>query len=150
LLRKGAVQKGVLDTIWCSEGGAPYKQSSAISRILKTILLAAKVPARYATYSIRHALITYLFDLGLSEVQVNAYTGHSNNSHTALNNYFHLDGKWLGRRIAAKEGVVSAQVEGWIAKDNGEYRREEGEEYDKQQEVDLAERSHTELLKMWD
>jgi hypothetical protein len=44
-------------------------------------------------------MITWFFSHGWSELQVNAYTGHSNNSHTALDHYFHLNKKWLGREL---------------------------------------------------
>jgi hypothetical protein len=67
-------------------------------RLLKTLLWAAGIPDVFAAYSFRHALITCLFAREHSEV--NAYTGHSNNSHTALSHYFHLDNRRLGREIA--------------------------------------------------
>jgi integrase len=89
LLHEGAMKRGVFDCLWCTEAGARYKQSSAISRFLKKLLKLAGVAAEFAAYSIRHALITWLFNHGWSELQVNAYTGHSNNSHTALDHYFH-------------------------------------------------------------
>jgi integrase len=53
----------------------------------------------YTAYSFRHSLIQALFDAGLDELQVNAYTGHSNNSHTAANYYYHVDKAWAGDRI---------------------------------------------------
>jgi hypothetical protein len=43
-------------------------------------------------------LITKLFTF-LTEQQVNAFTGHSQNSHTALNNYFHIDRNWAGAKL---------------------------------------------------
>ena len=64
------------------------------------LLGEAGIPSEYTAYSIRHALITALFEKGLKEVEVNAYTGHSNNTHTALTHYFHLDGKWVGSELA--------------------------------------------------
>ena len=56
----------------------------------------------YTGYSFRHSMIQKLFDAGLDEKQVNAYTGHSNQSHTALNYYYHLDKQWASAKIAAK------------------------------------------------
>jgi integrase len=100
LLKAGAEQRGAKGTLWCSEAGAAYKQSSAISRLLKMLLKAAGIPDVFAAYSFRHALITWLFAQGHSEIEVNAYNGHSNNSHTALSHYYHLDNRWLGREIA--------------------------------------------------
>jgi hypothetical protein len=154
LLREGAKSRGVTDTLWCSDGGVKYSQSSFISRMLKRLLGKAGIPAWFAAYSIRHALITYLFGLGATEVEVNAYTGHSNNSHTALNHYFHLDEKWMGNQIGRPEvtdgtSTVSKEVqdarkiavdvkplitvseavkEETIRRDNELYRQDEGEE----------------------
>jgi hypothetical protein len=99
-LKAGVGQRGVKGTPWCSKTGTAYKQSSAISRLLKMLLKAAGIPDVFAAYSFRHALITWLFARGHSEIEVNAYTGHSNNSHTALSHYYHLDNRWLGREIA--------------------------------------------------
>jgi hypothetical protein len=100
VLCKEAERNGLHDILWGSEKGIPYKQPSAISRHVKLLLLEAKIPACYTTYSIRHALITALFAKGLSEPEVNAYTGHSNNAHPALTHYFHLDEKWAGKDLA--------------------------------------------------
>jgi hypothetical protein len=58
------------------------------------------IPDRFKPYSIRHALITDLYRRGLSESEVNAYTGHSHRSHTTLNYYYHLDKNWVGASIA--------------------------------------------------
>jgi hypothetical protein len=86
----------------------------------------------YTAYSIRHALITELFNRGLKEQEVNAYTGHSNNAHTALTNYFHLEENWVGRKLvgAAGETTVSEQAALVIEQDNQELQEElhEGEE----------------------
>ena len=129
---------GLVDTLWCSVRGIAYKQACAISRLLKVLLGEAGIPAEYTAYSIRHALITALFDMNLSEVEVNAYTGHSNNAHTALTHYFHLDGKWVGAELAAGTRVpVSQTANEQIERDNkalqsayheGEEETEEKEE----------------------
>ena len=66
----------------------------------------AGIPPEYTAYSIRHALITALFDMNLSEVDVNAYTGHTNNARTGLTHYFHLDGKWAGTDLAQMNPVI--------------------------------------------
>jgi hypothetical protein len=44
-LRKEAAKKGLVDTLWGSEKGVPYKQASAISRWLKVLLLEAGIPS---------------------------------------------------------------------------------------------------------
>jgi integrase len=53
----------------------------------------------FTGYSFRAATIQALFDAGLSEHEVNAYTGHSNRSHTAVTFYYHLDKAWAGDKI---------------------------------------------------
>jgi hypothetical protein len=119
ILKSEAVRKGLVDTLWGSKSGVPYKQASALSRLLKGLLCAAGVPSQYAAYSIRHALITALFDRGLKETEVNAYTGHSNNARTALTHYFHLDDNWVGKRLLeGKEMEMSDSAAQLIQRDN--------------------------------
>jgi hypothetical protein len=119
VLRARAMAKGLADTLWGSKFGVPYKQASALSRLLKELLLSAGIPSEYTAYSIRHALITALFDSGLKETEVNAYTGHLNNAHTALTHYFHLDENWVGHRLASgKETQVSEGAAQFIQQDN--------------------------------
>jgi hypothetical protein len=52
----------------------------------------ASIDRRFPAYSARNGFITFLLRLGFSEVEVIAYTGYTNNSHTALSNYFHQYG----------------------------------------------------------
>jgi hypothetical protein len=139
LLRKGASARGVTETVWSSEGGVVYKQSSAISRLLKKELRRAGIANSFPAYSIRHALITFLFEQGLSEVEVNAYTGHSNNSHTALTNYFHLDANWMGVRIAQATLVKDGRAEAAIVRDNKVGREEEGEDQSSEEDKGMSE-----------
>jgi hypothetical protein len=84
--------------LWGSKDGTLYKQVVVLSRLLKELL--------------KEALITALFNMGLKEQEVNAYTGHSSNAHTALTNYFYLDESWVGRSLlgAAAEAQVSEPV----------------------------------------
>ena len=131
LLKAGATARGLRGTLWGSANGVPYKQASALSRLLKGLLREAGVPSQYAAYSIRHALITALFDMGLSEVQVNAYTGHSNNAHTALTHYFHLDAQWIGKGLQeGKEKQVSDKAGKAMGSDDEEWQsiQHDGEE----------------------
>jgi hypothetical protein len=128
LLRTRAMALGVFNSLWCSDTVLIYKQSSAISRFLRNILRVVGIPVVYAAYSVRHALITFLFDRGLSEIEVNAYTGHSHSPHTALNSYFHLDSKWMGTRIAEATIVEDAKIEAIIVADIKVLREEEGDE----------------------
>jgi hypothetical protein len=127
-----AAAKGLVGTLWGSKDGVAYKQAAALSRLLKNLLKEAGIPPTYSAYSIRHALITELFNRGLREQEVNAYTGHSNNAHTALTNYFHLDENWVGRSLvgSAGETTVSEEVAQFIEKDTQQLQDElhEGEE----------------------
>jgi site-specific recombinase XerD len=97
LMKVRAEKMGFRTCIWIAESGKPFAQSAAICRLLSKLLREINIPQKYTAYSIRHALITALFDMGMSEVDVNSFTGHYNNSHTAISNYFHLDSKWVGR-----------------------------------------------------
>jgi hypothetical protein len=129
LLKEGAQNRGARGGLWCSELGNLYKQSSGIARWLRKLMLEANIPPEYTAYSIRHALITALFDAGLTETQVNAYTGHSHNSHTAVNSYFHMDKNWIGRMVERRARNVSEQeVERVIEEDNLRNRQEENED----------------------
>jgi hypothetical protein len=53
---------------------------------------------------------------------VNAYTGHSNNTHTAATSYFHLNSKWVGHAIAssALAPAVFVTVDPVVARNNAE------------------------------
>ena len=132
-LKDMAASNGLVTSLWGYDRGKPYKTSSGICRLLKQLLSQAGVPEEYTAYSIRHATITALFEAGLSELQVNAFTGHSNNSHTAASSYLHLDRLWMGDKLSAtataaataterqaSEGAVKA-----ILKDNTENLSEE-------------------------
>jgi hypothetical protein len=62
---------------------------------------------------------------------VNAYTGHSNNAHTAATSYFHLNSKWIGHAIpsSALSPAVFASVDLVVVLDTAESQVEEMEEY---------------------
>jgi hypothetical protein len=115
---------------------------------VNAVLVKAAIDHRFPTYSARHALITFLLRLGFSEVEVIVYTSPSNNSHTALSHYFHLDGNWAGRGIV-KEALkeVPEKAEGIIGRDNKEQREEEGKEPEAAAESDAAGREREELVR---
>jgi hypothetical protein len=131
LLQRRAKGLGADGSLFCSEDGKPYAQSAQLSRLLKQLLAPAGIDRKYPAYSIRHGLITALFDAGLSESQVNAYTGHSKNTHTVATSYFHLNSKWVGHAIAsnALSPAVFASADPVVARDNAERQVEEMEEY---------------------
>jgi site-specific recombinase XerD len=91
-----ALSQGCEDALFCSKRGVPYTSTDPIGKALVQLLHDMGIEG-YTGYSFRHALIQALFDAGLDEKQVNAYTGHSNKSHTALNWYYHLDKNWAGQ-----------------------------------------------------
>jgi hypothetical protein len=89
----------------------------------------------YTGYSFRHSMIQALFDAGLDEKQVNAYTGHSNRSHTALDYYHHLDKQWAGAKIRAQPSeriqLCEAARRVIAAEDEDDAEDEQGEEEDR-------------------
>jgi hypothetical protein len=98
LLRTRARRLEVTDALFCSEKGQVYKRPDSIGNALVRLLRRMGIKG-FTGYSFRAATIQALFDAGLSEHQVNAYTGHSNRSHTAVTFYYHLDGAWAGDKI---------------------------------------------------
>jgi site-specific recombinase XerD len=72
LLKRRAEGLGTDDSLFCSDDGKSYAQSAQLSRLLKQLLVDAGIDRKYPAYSIRHALITALFDAGLNESDVNA------------------------------------------------------------------------------
>jgi hypothetical protein len=131
LSKQRAEGLGTNDSLFCSDDGKPYAQSAQLSRLLKQLLVDAGIDRKYPAYSIRHALITALFDTGLNESQVNAYTDHSHNAHTAATSYFHLNTKWVGHAIAADSlsPAAFAGAESVVEADDAERQAEEMEEY---------------------
>jgi integrase len=110
-----ATDLGCETALFCSEKGVPYTSPNAISNSLVDLLHDMDIQG-YTAYSLRHALIQALFDAGLTETQVNAYTGHSHKSHTAITWYYHLDKNWAGQKIRA----LSAEALRVIQADMGE------------------------------
>jgi hypothetical protein len=98
-LHNRALNLGVKDALFVSETGHAYVCADSISKALKQLLADAGIPSIYLPYSIRHALITYLYELGLDETRVNAYTGHSPNYHTTIRFYYHLDKNDVANKI---------------------------------------------------
>jgi hypothetical protein len=98
ILSRRAQGKGVFDALYCSDRGMKYKRSDCIGKALKRLLERMGIKG-FTGYSFRHSTIQALFDAGLEERQVNAYTGHSNNAHTAVNFYYHLNKMWAAQKI---------------------------------------------------
>jgi site-specific recombinase XerD len=56
--------KALVGTLWGCKDGVPYEQAA---RLLKDLLKAAGIAPICTAYSIRHTLITELFNRGLKE-----------------------------------------------------------------------------------
>jgi hypothetical protein len=140
LLKSRAAQLGARGALFCSADGKSYLTSAPLSRLLKNLLKLAGIDPQYPAYSIRHALITALIDGDLKEHEVNAYTGHSNNAHTAFTSYFHLNTKWIGRALACEQPSERARREAlpFISKDNEVFQREEMSEYGEEDPAPLS------------
>jgi hypothetical protein len=67
LLQRRARGLGTDGSLFCSEDGKPYARLAQLSRLLKQLLGRAGIDRRYPVYSIRHALIMAVFNVGLSE-----------------------------------------------------------------------------------
>jgi site-specific recombinase XerD len=132
VLRAESKRRGSEESLWCSEQGKPYKRVDNIRKFLAKILKDANIPEICKPYSIRHAVITALFQAGFDEKQVNAYTGHSNNSHTALNYYYHLDRAWAGKTLAelGKPIAVTPKIQAAIDRDHEEGGNEDKEDFE--------------------
>jgi hypothetical protein len=100
-LSERSARLGCPHSLFCSNLGRPYVRTDAINKAGKALLGRARIHPAYGFYSTRHSMISKLYTLGFDEKQVNAYTGHSNNHHTTLNFYYHLDTAWLGSKMAS-------------------------------------------------
>jgi integrase len=127
LLNNRSTNLGAPHCLFCSERGQPYKRADVIGKGLVRLLARMGVKG-YTGYSFRHSMIQALFDAGLDEKQVNAYTGHSNRSHTALDYYYHLDKQWAGAKIRARPTDRIKLCEGARRLIEAEDEREEDEE----------------------
>jgi hypothetical protein len=132
VLRAESKRRGSEDALWCSEQGKPYKRVDNSRKFLAKILKDANIPEVYKPYSIRYAVITALLQAGFDEKQVNAYTGHSNNSHTALNYYYHLDRSWAGKTLAelGKPIAVTPTIQAAIDRDNEEGGNDDKDDFE--------------------
>jgi site-specific recombinase XerD len=126
-LHNKALQRGITDAFFVSETGQAYTRSDSISRALKQLLADAGIPGTYLPYSIRHALITYLYELGFSEIQVNAYTGRSPNYHTTIRFYYHLDKNAMCKKITGLIPIPEKAMSSILADQEGEEEDQDGQ-----------------------
>jgi integrase len=113
LQKSGAQARGCTDTIWCSEKGTPHKRTDKMLKLVCELLRRAGISKQFKGYSIRHATISALYKFKMNEHEVSAYTGHSHNSHTTLNYYYHLDKAWVGSSLATltQQGLDRTNLE---------------------------------------
>jgi hypothetical protein len=125
VLDERALSLGCENALFCSDKGIPYSSPDVIGKSLVQVLQDMGVPG-YTGYSFRHSLIQALFDAGLDEKQVNAYTGHSNTAHTVINWYYHLDKQWAGQKIRTLSAEAKRAIENDGAEDGDDWgaRRE--------------------------
>jgi hypothetical protein len=126
-LHNKALQRGITNALFVSETGQVYTRSDSIGMALKQLLADAGIPGIYLPYSIGHALITYLYELGYSEIQVNAYTGHSPNYHTIIRFYYHLDKNAVGKKITGLIPIPEKAMRSILADQEGEEEDQDGQ-----------------------
>jgi hypothetical protein len=91
------------------EDGNPVLSSEKLSKEIITPYIREKgVPIPYTPYSIKTAVITALFNKGLSKEQISAFSGHSSTSNTVLKHYHDPTNQWLGHCLAS---IQSYEVE---------------------------------------
>jgi integrase len=86
-----------------AEAGRELKTPDICSRFLR-VMRAAGIPTHYTAYSIKHAVVTRLFELGATEEQIGAYGHWAPGSHTAQRwyNIATLDKDWLGAKLVGQ------------------------------------------------
>jgi hypothetical protein len=76
--------------------------ATAIAAVLRELMTEAKISDEYGPYSIKHAVVTYLFDQGAGESQINEFGRWSMASRVASAYYRVATPRrgWLGYKIA--------------------------------------------------
>jgi hypothetical protein len=109
------------DALYCSEDGVPYTSSDTICKAMTSLLQDEMHVKDWTAYSFRTSSISRMFRSGLNERQVNAFTGHSNNAHTALNFYYKLNKKTIGaalRVLPSDKMAISEEAAAFLASDD--------------------------------
>jgi integrase len=83
--------------------GRELKSVDICSRFLR-IMRSADIPSHYTAYSIKHAVVTRLFQLGATDEQIGAYGHWAPGSRTAQRwyNIATLDKDWLGTKLVGQ------------------------------------------------
>jgi site-specific recombinase XerD len=79
------------------------KSQDIADRFLE-VMREAKISSHYTAYSVKHAVVTRLFQLGATEEQIGAYGHWAPGSHTAQRwyNIATLDKDWLGTKLVGQ------------------------------------------------
>jgi hypothetical protein len=135
--RQGAKQRGLQDTLWCTDAGNPFKRACPLLQRLRKLITAARIPPGYGAYSIRHATITALMNArNKDDKEVAAFTGHSTKSETIRKFYYHLDKNHASQVLAALTATgtttvaVSEQAAEAILNDEQEQQDDEEQQED--------------------
>jgi hypothetical protein len=92
--------------------GEPIESVRELSnKFLLPYIRNSGVPQPYTPYSAKTAVITALFNEGQTKDRIAAYSGHSNNSSTALKHYHDPTNQWLGFEVAKLSRIQIERLE---------------------------------------
>jgi hypothetical protein len=125
-------------TLASARDAVHYKEltSTYVRSAFKKILLAAGIPDRYTPYSIRHAVVTALFQRGASDEEVGAYGRWAPGSRVPRLFYFirATDGAWIGEKLLVEQPSLKNET----SLQEGTEESEAAEEGDEQPEADSS------------
>jgi hypothetical protein len=80
---------------------APMK-AQAIGKLVRGVFEGAGIPPIYGTYTIRHSVVSFLFNAGVEEWRINNFGRWASGSHTSSTFYrvASRDDEWLGFNVA--------------------------------------------------
>jgi integrase len=106
--------------------------STYVRTAFKAIMLAAGIPDRYAPYSIRHAVVTALYQRGASDEEVGAYGRWAPGSRVPRLFYFihATDGSWIGEKLLAEQPSLKEETQHELEESEGAEGQEEQSEAD--------------------
>jgi hypothetical protein len=103
LLAEGARLRGATGTLFCTDAGRAYATDDVVRHGVADEIHRQGVPSFYPGNSARHSTINSCVAF-MKEHEVNAFTHHSQNSHTVMNFYYHLNQNWAGAKLSQLTG----------------------------------------------
>jgi integrase len=100
LARRKTLDKTAPPTFLMTKTGKAMLDAQSLAIAIRAVLTAAGVPTQYSAYSIKHATISALYNLGFSTTEINIFTGHSESADTAPKYYLKSLGNWPGHKLA--------------------------------------------------